>query len=345
MAQLLPNGRQQFLDANGNPLAGGLVYFYIPNTTTPKDTWQDAAKSALNTNPVVCDARGQATIYGEGDYRQILQDAQGNQIWDKDVSAPVPPYVFEQGSEPTTDAGDIWINGIGPCRWDATDSRYYRIGFQNRTVFTISGTFSSDAYTKTVRISGVGGGGGGGGGAGSVNTQSLSGGGAGAGANAVSVEQVITPGATISVTIGAGGAGGAGGPTGTAGVNGSDGGSTTFGAYLTLPGGKKGLGASNTNAGAPGGSGGNSSAASGGDGLGMNGQSGTSVSSLSGAGASSPFGVGGASVRSTDSSNAGQNGTGYGSGGSGGAGPRSTTSSVVGGKGGTGAPGILIVEW
>jgi len=86
MAELIPNGCQQFLDANGNPLVGGLVYFYIPNTTTPKDTWQDAAKSALNTNPVVCDARGQATIYGEGSYRQILKDASGNQIWDKTVS-------------------------------------------------------------------------------------------------------------------------------------------------------------------------------------------------------------------------------------------------------------------
>lgn len=99
MAQLLPNGRQQFLDANGNPLAGGLVYFYIPNTTTPKDTWQDAGKSALNTNPVVCDARGQATIYGEGDYRQILQDAAGNQIWDKNTASPISASDAQAGAE------------------------------------------------------------------------------------------------------------------------------------------------------------------------------------------------------------------------------------------------------
>ncbi len=83
MATLLPNGKQQFLDPNGNPLAGGSVYFYVPGTTTPQDTWQDAAQTTLNTNPVVLDAYGQAVIYGSGAYRQIVKDASGNLIWDQ----------------------------------------------------------------------------------------------------------------------------------------------------------------------------------------------------------------------------------------------------------------------
>ena len=37
-ATLLPNGKQLFTDSNGAPLAGGSVYFYIPGTSTPKDT-------------------------------------------------------------------------------------------------------------------------------------------------------------------------------------------------------------------------------------------------------------------------------------------------------------------
>lgn len=118
MAQLLPNGRQQFLDANGNPLVGGLVYFYIPNTTTPKDTWQDAAKSALNTNPVVCDARGQATIYGDGDYRQILKDAAGNSIWDKTVSAPATALSVQAGSfmsAPDSGAANAYVITLDPA--------------------------------------------------------------------------------------------------------------------------------------------------------------------------------------------------------------------------------------
>jgi hypothetical protein len=88
MATLLPNGKQQFVDDNGDPLAGGFVYFYIPGTTTPKNTYQNSAQSILNTNPVVLDAAGQAVIYGSGTYRQIVRDADGNLIWDQPVEAP-----------------------------------------------------------------------------------------------------------------------------------------------------------------------------------------------------------------------------------------------------------------
>ena len=82
-ATLLPNGEQQFLDTNGLPLTGGSVYFYIPNTTTPKATWTDAGQTTLNTNPVVLNAAGRATIYGSGSYRQIVKDAGGAIIWDR----------------------------------------------------------------------------------------------------------------------------------------------------------------------------------------------------------------------------------------------------------------------
>lgn len=87
--QLLPIGKQQFLDANGNPYAGGLVYFYIPSTTTPKNTYSDSGLTVPNTNPVVLDSAGRASIYGSGDYRQILKDADGATIWDQVVSGVV----------------------------------------------------------------------------------------------------------------------------------------------------------------------------------------------------------------------------------------------------------------
>lgn len=82
-AVLLPNGKQQFLDANGNPLAGGNVGFYVPpGTLTPKTTWQDAARVTPNVNPVPLDSAGEALIYGTGSYRQIVKDAIGNVVWD-----------------------------------------------------------------------------------------------------------------------------------------------------------------------------------------------------------------------------------------------------------------------
>lgn len=83
VATLLPNGEQQFCDANGAPYAGGSVYFYVPSTTTPKTTWADAAENTPNTNPVVLDSAGRAVIYGSGQYRQVLFDSLGNEVWDQ----------------------------------------------------------------------------------------------------------------------------------------------------------------------------------------------------------------------------------------------------------------------
>lgn len=86
---LLPNGRQQIFDANGNPLVGGFVYFYVPGTETPSTTWQNPAMTIPNTNPVVLDDLGSMSAYGTGSYRQIVQDASGNQLWDEVVDAGV----------------------------------------------------------------------------------------------------------------------------------------------------------------------------------------------------------------------------------------------------------------
>lgn len=88
-ASIIPNAKQQFIDINGNPLVGGTVGMYVVSTLTPKDTWQDAAQGVLNTNPIILDARGEAQIYGNGNYRQILSDSLGNLIWDKVTSAPI----------------------------------------------------------------------------------------------------------------------------------------------------------------------------------------------------------------------------------------------------------------
>lgn len=82
MATILPPGVTQFFDANGNPLAGGFVYFYVPNTTTPKDTWQDSDQSILNENPIELSGGGTAIIYGSGIYRQVVEDVNGNLIFD-----------------------------------------------------------------------------------------------------------------------------------------------------------------------------------------------------------------------------------------------------------------------
>lgn len=82
MTALLPNAQQQFTDANGAPLGAGQVFFYIPSTTTPKSTYQDPGLTVPNSNPVVLNSAGRATIWGSGTYRQVVYDVNGVLIWD-----------------------------------------------------------------------------------------------------------------------------------------------------------------------------------------------------------------------------------------------------------------------
>jgi hypothetical protein len=76
-ATLLPMARAVFYDANGNPLAGGKVSTFIPATTTPNLTWQDAAETIPNSNPITLDSAGSWAIYGSGAYQITVTDALG----------------------------------------------------------------------------------------------------------------------------------------------------------------------------------------------------------------------------------------------------------------------------
>ena len=78
-------------------LAGGSIAFYIPNTLTIKQTWQDVGQVTLNQNPVPLDANGCAVIYGAGIYRSILKDSLGNTIWDKLTASTSPVGIFWAG--------------------------------------------------------------------------------------------------------------------------------------------------------------------------------------------------------------------------------------------------------
>lgn len=84
MAALLPEGKQSFVNNAGLPLVGGKVYTYDAGTNNPRTTWADAGEAAPNTNPVVLDARGEATIFWRGNYKIILRDASDNLIWTVD---------------------------------------------------------------------------------------------------------------------------------------------------------------------------------------------------------------------------------------------------------------------
>jgi len=326
MATLTPNPKMQFFDQNGNPLVGGKVYTYLTGTLTPQFTFTDATGTVNNTNPVILDARGEASIWlGNLPYRFILKTADDVTVWTSDG---LSGYLT-----PTT-------KGV------------------NR--FTADGSFTVPVGVSTIWISGVAGGGGGGGGGSNNAATSIgqSGGGGGAGQAAFKKIQPVTQGEVIAITIGLGGAGGAGGTSGNdnaaTGANGTD---TIVGAYLTLAHGLGGTGGAistgfgvGTGLGGLGGSGGTFGALidgqRGGYGsYGSNGAASDSITYFSGDGGSTMFGAGGRGKRniSTGTNFNGDNGQRYGAGGAGGG--VCFDNPTGGGVGGSGSDGMVLIEW
>lgn len=85
MASLMPQGKQRYTDNNGNNLSGGKLFAYSAGTSTPLDTYSDQAGTIPNTNPVILNARGEATIFwGASPYKVVLKDASDVEIWTQD---------------------------------------------------------------------------------------------------------------------------------------------------------------------------------------------------------------------------------------------------------------------
>jgi hypothetical protein len=62
---MLAGASAQFLDNNGTPLAGGLVYTYAAGTTTPQATYTTNSGLTAHTNPIVLDSAGRVSSGGE----------------------------------------------------------------------------------------------------------------------------------------------------------------------------------------------------------------------------------------------------------------------------------------
>ena len=81
-------------DYNGVALAGGLLYSYEPHTDTKTDTYSDAALTIPNSNPVVLDSVGEASVYIDGSCKLKLEDANGVLIWTVDDVTPETLWTF-----------------------------------------------------------------------------------------------------------------------------------------------------------------------------------------------------------------------------------------------------------
>jgi hypothetical protein len=98
--------KARFLDANANPLSGGLLYSYSAGTSTPLSTYTTRAGSVANANPVVLDANGEADVWTTPgvDYKFVLKTSAGVTQWTVD-NVPSPAEQSASTDEVATDPG------------------------------------------------------------------------------------------------------------------------------------------------------------------------------------------------------------------------------------------------
>jgi hypothetical protein len=135
------------VDATGTSLPFALLYTYAAGTVTPLATYQDAAGTVSNSNPVICDANGVATVYlpiGIA-YKFSLTDQYGT------VQPGYPVDNIVGGSTGASGAaGSIWRNGTGaPSNAVGVDGDYY-LNDSNGDVYKRSG----GAYAIVANIQG-----------------------------------------------------------------------------------------------------------------------------------------------------------------------------------------------
>lgn len=85
MAVQFTNGKFHGFNDDGTPMVGGLLYTYVSGTTTPQATYTDSTLGTPNTNPVVLDARGEASVWlGTSAYTMKLTTSVGALVWTED---------------------------------------------------------------------------------------------------------------------------------------------------------------------------------------------------------------------------------------------------------------------
>lgn len=112
------NQAPQYLLSDGSVNAGGKLFFYETDLTTPKNTWSDEAMTTLNSNPVIMDAAGRTLtdVWGDGEYGVVMTDADDVVQWTRNnVQAGGDPGV----SIPALVDGEFLTNNGSVLQWAA----------------------------------------------------------------------------------------------------------------------------------------------------------------------------------------------------------------------------------
>ena len=99
VATISPEPRLQFFANDGSFLVGGKLYTYAAGTTTPLATYTTSTGLIANTNPVILDSRGEASVWlTSAKYKFVLKTAADVDIWTQDQ---LQGYANADGSNAT----------------------------------------------------------------------------------------------------------------------------------------------------------------------------------------------------------------------------------------------------
>lgn len=110
------NQAPQFLLQSGQVNAGGKLYTYETDLTTPKLTWSDPDMLIPNTNPILMDAAGRTVtdVWGDGEYGIVMTDADDVTQWTRNnVQASGDPGF----SIPALETGKFLSNNGSNLLW------------------------------------------------------------------------------------------------------------------------------------------------------------------------------------------------------------------------------------
>lgn len=150
----------------GSPRVGYKLFTYAEGTSTKKNTWTDITKLSANTNPIILDSNGEASIWLDGNYKFVLApptdtDPPTSPVWTVDnIRSPIDPVTQQvtltapvNGSfETDTNADgipDSWSISTylgGSVLTDATTSSHGAISLKFSSVGAGAGVASTTSY-------------------------------------------------------------------------------------------------------------------------------------------------------------------------------------------------------
>lgn len=146
MPQLLPPIRYRVVGDDNLPLVGGKIYTYTAGTTTPKATYTTFGMGAANTNPIILDENGEATIWLDGAYKIRITDENDNILAEEDN---VRDLTTSQTFTDATLAGTLTISSTA-VTWSGNPTHSGNHTFTSNVTVngnTTLGNASSDTLT------------------------------------------------------------------------------------------------------------------------------------------------------------------------------------------------------